>query len=346
MARKRKGIIKESVDQLTEMLRRHRGTPLENRIQMLLLLLNDSSLTILDVAHMVQCSERTVRRWWSLYQEGGMEALLSDSSIRISTDEPAQARTNQEPTVSLLAANIREFLNALPLSGDPVTWITTTREVLKRLLGDVDRISIEVNVHCDLHNPGNNNSNMFVAQHFAGEESRNHRTIVTSQLRMKSPGELLLDALRRQKFPLDDFHPPHVFEYYIHEGQTHVGTIFLWREQRKPLISTRTLGAMEELRPFLTFLLTDCIARRRRPEFDLRMFTEIVTVVGRNEGLTVRENEVLLHHLLGREYEEIADRLNISVDTVRKHVKAIHRKSGARTYTELFARYFTPLRET
>jgi DNA-binding CsgD family transcriptional regulator len=37
----------------------------------------------------------------------------------------------------------------------------------------------------------------------------------------------------------------------------------------------------------------------------------------------------------------MADVMSVTVDTVKKHFKAIHRKTGTRGQAELFAKYFT-----
>ena len=57
-------------------------------------------------------------------------------------------------------------------------------------------------------------------------------------------------------------------------------------------------------------------------------------------GLSVREGEILdiLSH--GLMYKEIADRLNISLDTVKKHVGAIYKKLHVHTRTEATWHYF------
>jgi DNA-binding CsgD family transcriptional regulator len=61
--------------------------------------------------------------------------------------------------------------------------------------------------------------------------------------------------------------------------------------------------------------------------------------------LAPRQVEVFVLQILGATPEEIARQLNIVTPTVHKHIGAIRRKAGTRNYTELFARFFSPLRD-
>src|ERR1041384_1234385 len=56
-------------------------------------------------------------------------------------------------TSPIIPEHILRFLNSLPVTGDPVQWISTFREELRLLLGDVDRVGINININCDLQNP-------------------------------------------------------------------------------------------------------------------------------------------------------------------------------------------------
>lgn len=158
----------------------------------------------------------------------------------------------------------------------------------------------------------------------------------------KSPSQLLMDDFNRLGYPLGDYHPPASYDYYYTE-QAHLGTIFLLRDRKKKPISHRTLEAMKELEPFLVFALSDLVARYTYIRPIDRAFQKALRELAHETKLTKRELQVLTLHLFGRRYDEIAKKLYISIDTVKKHVKKIHRKTGSRSSTELFARYFTPL---
>lgn len=55
-------------------------------------------------------------------------------------------------------------------------------------------------------------------------------------------------------------------------------------------------------------------------------------------GLSNRESEVLREVVNGLDYQEIGNRLFISHETVRSHVKAIYRKLGVKTRAEALAK--------
>jgi DNA-binding NarL/FixJ family response regulator len=57
-------------------------------------------------------------------------------------------------------------------------------------------------------------------------------------------------------------------------------------------------------------------------------------------GLTKREEEILCSLAKGNLYKEIADELNISIDTVRSHIRHIYEKLHVKTRTEAVLKYF------
>jgi DNA-binding NarL/FixJ family response regulator len=58
----------------------------------------------------------------------------------------------------------------------------------------------------------------------------------------------------------------------------------------------------------------------------------------RREGLTAREEEVAALLLEGLSNQQIATRLSISLNTVKRHVSAMLKKTGTQSRLELVAR--------
>jgi DNA-binding NarL/FixJ family response regulator len=82
--------------------------------------------------------------------------------------------------------------------------------------------------------------------------------------------------------------------------------------------------------------MTSEIARRVVESFRQKAKTRDEVV-----HLTTREEEVLVMLSKGYSNKEIADRIELSVDTVRSHLKHIYEKMHVRSRAEAVARYMT-----
>ncbi len=76
MARKREGRVRESLSRLRTLGKEYAGTPHEQHLMMLQLLKQDPDRSIEDVAERIGCSSRTIKRWWKVYQEQGLDLLV------------------------------------------------------------------------------------------------------------------------------------------------------------------------------------------------------------------------------------------------------------------------------
>ena len=243
--------------------------------------------------------------------------------------EEGSKAQSQHPSPPLSFHKIFQLLSALPTTRSRVEWINAFHGLLARLLEDaVDHIAVEVNFDCPLAPqevstpapPGGTVQRTRRFQHGAG--------VPQSPLVRTAEFEALLKR------------SPATFEYHFQD--CYLGTILLLQEGAEG-IAPATHALIEELEPFVTFVFTDLVARYASTKPIRKVFKDVVEAIAIERHLTEREEHVLKHHLLGRKYSEIKDELFISIDTVKKHVKRIHRKTGARSATELFARYFTPL---
>ncbi len=231
------------------------------------------------------------------------------------------------------------FMNALPLHGSIVEWLGAVRDGLLDLFRDVDRVMIDVNYLCDLNDPENYDPAKVVTQHVI--DKRQERVVVETQPNQQTHTKRLLQQARVNGFDPDEFHQPSSYEYYYGE-HAYLGAIILWRERQRTRISEATLQTLETMRPFMIFLLSDLVARHGFTRPVDRAFHQALARLSTELKLSDREQEVLAVHLFGYPYQTIAEMIHISIDSVRKYVKAIHRKAGVVTYTELFAKYFTP----
>lgn len=72
--------ITESADELLRLERRHRGSPLGDRVKMLRLLKTRAYPSRLQLSRALGYSHRQLQRWWNAYQRGGLQALLDRAS--------------------------------------------------------------------------------------------------------------------------------------------------------------------------------------------------------------------------------------------------------------------------
>ena len=80
MPRKRTQVA-EDPSELKQIQTSVAGTGREQAIRMLRLLEEDPERTLGEVASLLNCSERTVHRWWKLYVDGGIAALLAPAAL-------------------------------------------------------------------------------------------------------------------------------------------------------------------------------------------------------------------------------------------------------------------------
>ena len=72
---------------------------------------------------------------------------------------------------------------------------------------------------------------------------------------------------------------------------------------------------------------------------ELKQAPAVVQRAPEIKSLTDREEQVLMHLSQGYAYKEIADRLNISFETVRTYVRSIYEKLHVHSRTEATLKY-------
>lgn len=342
MARKRDGLVRERPEELEALLAGCDEPEIRTRARMLLEMQRAPGLTYATLAQRVGRNERTCRRWWSAYREAGLESLLG----RRAAD--AETRTSYSPREieresPMISGRFMKFLNSLPVSLDTAECAFRLKACLEGILDGVDRVSIGVDLGCELERPGATRPSVMVASHFA-EEGRRTSDAITSAAIRRNPGETFIEQMIDEGFPSDEYWPPHHYDYYL-DGREWLGTIVLWRHRHRDPIPQATHAMLRSLEPFMVFLFTDCISRRHRRDPQLKAFQDVVHSIANRIRLTPRQLEVFSLQVLGRSRQQIARQLGIVLGTLDKHIGEIHRKAGTATYTELFARYFRPLGE-
>ena len=158
----------------------------------------------------------SVRRWieehyQTEYSIEGVSRLLRTAlGIRKNWQSPDGIKTakpsGESPYNALISAKFLKFLNNLPTTPDVVEWITLFRDGLQSLLNDVDRVTVVIDVACNLQNPGVLDKRQSVAQFVqAGERSPNSLA-VTLRDAEQSPAQRIVDSLSSKGFTLSLIH--------------------------------------------------------------------------------------------------------------------------------------------
>src|SRR5688500_3463207 len=72
-----KASVRESIAVLQNLEVSHQGKAQEVRVRMLRMLKENPSYTLSQVSELINCSERSVQRWWEVYNKEGIEAVLN-----------------------------------------------------------------------------------------------------------------------------------------------------------------------------------------------------------------------------------------------------------------------------
>nr|HVZ42144.1 hypothetical protein [Candidatus Kapabacteria bacterium] len=145
-----------------------------------------------------------------------------------------------EPREPLIPPHVARFLASIPMTPDPVEWILGFRAALQELLGDVDRIAMEVNAYCRV-NTGRPHPVIFqVGMHRAFRDSRPENTIELWQWDEIGHAGQFLRRLQRAGHDMGAYHEPIGMDYEYRDAG-YLASMLLFRERYRPGISDRTL---------------------------------------------------------------------------------------------------------
>ncbi len=260
--------------------------------------------------------------------------LIDDDSPRLAPTSPISAENKGIP------AHVIEFLNSMPTHHTAREWITQFRDALLKLLGDVDRIVITVNLECRLRDPDNYRESIIINQTTSTNNLGESNVTVSKVDALTRPSARTAKSLEDQGFPIKSYHPPVGFDYYFSDD-AYLGVILLLNKKERHQVTSEVQALFEQIRPFVVFALSDIVARHQSDrEIDSVFYAALMNMVT-SAKLTEQEARIATLQLMGHSYKEMAHQLSISLDTVKKHFKEIHRKTGTHGQAELFAKYFS-----
>lgn len=296
---------------------------------------------------------REVKQWIDGFQSVEKEYVemrgrtTRNSRTNSGTTENREPALNQEPMADRSREILDCLLTALPAlsaSRAIIEWCGILRRALQNLFGDIDHITINMNLQCPIDNPGDYKSLMVVHQNADSDKLSVTPAPGDDATPLDHEAARLArfwQNLRETEFDIEKYHPPTV-KFYYYGDTAYIGFMVFWRERGRQPISEETITAIERLRPFFIYAFSDFIARQyvvRPMDF---IFRRALTDLKETITLTLQEERVLYLQLVGRSYEEIAQTLSISVNTVRTHVKSIYTKTGTHSQAEFVGKYFTP----
>ena len=360
MARTRSIRIRESLDELEQLRQYYQGRPQARRLLFLAFLKENPKQTIVEAARKAGISDRRGRYWWDAYRDNGLQGLLERRVWKVEEKvaenkegsyalNPSGAGAGEQPSdISYIP-----FLNALA-SISSITavdeWIRAFREALLAFLPDVDYAVVTVRSGVNVVRPGEENVYHVFHQNVLtdGTVERNAK----SSKEYKDMFRQLIEEGRQRGFPFKDYHPPVGFDFYLEPGKrgrteneainVYIGSMLLLRKVTEAEMSQTTIDFVERLRPFLGYVISDFVARNSLDRPGAELFQDAVRRVANDIKLSSREHQVLFLEMQGHSYQEIADILHISLNTVQSHIRSVYKKTGVNKLPELFAKYFTP----
>ncbi|HZK75846.1 MAG TPA: helix-turn-helix transcriptional regulator, partial [Candidatus Kapabacteria bacterium] len=230
------------------------------------------------------------------------------------------------------------FLNRLPITSDRSRWMDELRAALLKLFPDVDRIAININVYCDPIRPPEMCDDVISVR--ISNNGKKEGLAITPLAGTSITEEFEVET---GKFvPLEKYHPPKYFHYF-HESGQYYGSMIFFREIEKPKTPHKTFETMASLEPFIKYIYASFLAMQNAAKPFGAAFRDAQSKMEHEAGFSTQESKVMTLTLCGYSYKQIASHLDISLNTVRSHIKSIHKKTGTRSYTELFAKYFVPV---
>ena len=107
------------------------------------------------------------------------------------------------------------------------------------------------------------------------------------------------------------------------------------------VLAKETISIMKTLEPFIIFMLSDMVARHQAQRPMDTAFYDAVKEMTEDAQLSKSEKRIVILRLMGHSYKDVADNIFVTVDTVKKHLTQIHRKTQTNGMAELFAKYFS-----
>lgn len=246
--------------------------------------------------------------------------------------------------LEMMERRLVEFLNLLPISLTAKEWIIAFKAALQVLIPHAGRIAVSLNTSSGLKEGEEEGTAgiRFIETQNIGNETLSHKTHLSStDLRYSTTVEGILNAMHAGGIDFQEYYEPVIREISLSHS-VYLGTIILLYPRTGDDLTESGAAILDRLRPFLSFILSDGIARQHVGSPERRSFQESVDDFAMMSGLTRREKEIFVLHLLGETYDDISRALSLAQATVRNHISSIHRKTGSGSRGDLLTKLIGP----
>ncbi len=231
------------------------------------------------------------------------------------------------------------FFDALPvLFESPIQWIGHFKTALTELVPDVDKIVVSALTSPLMMLKRDAPTVAYLVR--TGGYSDHCLRVDSGPVYDVSGNDNPLRILRHCARQLDItlYRTPIVLE--MTEAGRYHGSIVLFQRRDSPPISTESLELLDEMKPFLAWALCGAAFRKARlsPGSHVRM--ALTSRLQNLLRLTDVDVSVLALLLSGFSYKATAEKLEMTMDAVKKHIKKIYNRAGVNSLSELWTRYY------
>ncbi len=224
------------------------------------------------------------------------------------------------------------------LSTDSIQALQSLQGALCSFFTDAETIVVSTNLYASFE-VASEREPIICLMHTAGIGTDTQISVAVQGKDGRLPSAILLGKFFHQNSNSSDLAAPIVGHYHSKFG--YLGTILI------PRVSSihqndANLQVVNDRNEFFQERFVDCIKQVQFHDPYALLFRKRIVDIAQKCSLTYRECEVFAYHIFGKSYTQIGAYMDISSNTVRTHVNAIHRKTGTHGLAELFVKYFTP----
>lgn len=300
MSRTRLGYVSEPIKELQALNANTADAVFQKKLAMLITMRGNPYLSHTAIAERIGSSERTVRRWWRQYTTAGLAAMFG---------QPRQDEAKPRTSTSQ-AEGPEQFLKALAPAMDPSGALANLGHAITSAYPEIARV------------------------HFRASALGDHPTTTVATDPFTKNGEISASDLNGGQIveplilALESLDPA---------AEELAAEITLWPAPPLARIPQETGDEIVSILPFIWFVVDGALARLAEQRHGITPDRDPLSELAIEYRLTQRERDIAAQHMYGKGAGEIAEQLGMTVHTVRKYIKSIHRKTGCCTAAELFS---------